>query len=389
MDVEETSQKSRCLLGAPLFRLAFQGAVVDDWAFCDAPCRPAESTHAERIAIIGYDAGKENKVKARHIDAGREDAGQDGAGEAETRIPTLLPTLEKAPDASSPCWRALERFRWAEGLAFVSHGARIGVRTTDAALLDCLRDHLPPGARPALTPVVDGLFSLAVVESRSQAHPEPHYFLYQGACRVAHTRQADEALHALASGLHGQVAGWARERLFVHAGVVGWNGKAILIPGRTFSGKSSLVAALVRAGATYFSDEYAVLDADGSVHPYAKPLSLRDAEGQARGSYPVEALGGQAATGPLPVGMVLAAQYEAGARWRPRPLSPGQAMLILLGNTVQVRTQPQAAMQVLQQAALGAEAFQSKRGEAEQVADWVRKHFRGDEAQKTADGKGG
>ena len=284
----------------------------------------------------------------------------------------------------------MERFRWADGLAFVSHGARIGVRATDPALLECLLGHLPPGARPAPTLVVDGLFSLAVVESRSRAHPEPHYFLYQGVCRVAHTRKADEALQALASGLHGQVAEQARERLFVHAGVVGWNGKAVVLPGRTFSGKSSLVAALVEAGATYFSDEYAVFDENGCVHPYAKPLSLRDEEGRPRGTYSVEALGGRAATEPLPIGMILAARYEAGACWRPRPLSPGRAMLTLLDNTVQVRKQPQAAMQTLQKAALTAEAFQSKRGEADRVVAWLREHFIGDETgSRTDQRKGG
>ena len=172
----------------------------------------------------------------------------------------------------------------------------------------------------------------------------------------------------------------AREHLFVHAGVVAWGGKAVIIPGRTFSGKSSLVAALVRAGATYFSDEYAVFDSDGTVYPYAKPLSLRDGEGRPRGTYPVEALGGRAATEPLPVGMILAARYEAGARWRPRPLSPGRAMLTLLDNTIQVRRQPQAAMQILQGVALSAEAFQSKRGEADRVAAWLQARLCGKEA---------
>ncbi len=283
-----------------------------------------------------------------------------------------MPTLAHPPDSASPCWRALERFRWSAGLAFTSHGARIGVRTTDAALLECLADRLPPGSLSAADPEVDGLFSLAVVESRSRAHPAPHFFLHQGACRVAHTRDAGEVLDALASALHGQVAAASRGPLFVHAGVVGWGGKAVVIPGRTFSGKSSLVAALVRAGATYFSDEYAVFDADGRVHPYAKPLSLRDADGQRGRTSPIEALGGRAATDPLPVGLILSARYEAGARWRPRPQSPARAMMALLDNTVQVRTQPQAAMQILQKAAMSAGAFQSKRGEAEQVATWLR-----------------
>jgi hypothetical protein len=43
----------------------------------------------------------------------------------------------------------------------------------------------------------------------------------------------------------------------------------MVLPGKSFAGKTTLVAALVRAGAEYWSDEYAVLDANGDVHPYA------------------------------------------------------------------------------------------------------------------------
>lgn len=41
------------------------------------------------------------------------------------------------------------------------------------------------------------------------------------------------------------VAEYAPERVFVHAGVVGWKDKAIVIPARSFQGKTSLVAELV------------------------------------------------------------------------------------------------------------------------------------------------
>lgn len=292
-------------------------------------------------------------------------------GPSQRQTTEALPQIEHSGEIA-PCWKVLDRFRWTAGLAFVSHGARIGVRVNDASLLDCLQDRLPPGSEIAASPIVDGLLSLAVTESKSRTNNAPHYFLYQGPCRVAHTRSADEALHVLESGLHGQVAAEAREHLFVHAGVVAWNGQAIVIPGRSFSGKSSLVAALVEAGAEYLSDEYAVLDEDGMVHPYAKPLSLRDEEGHPRGRFAVEALGGRAADGPLPVRMILSATYQAGARWRPRLLSPGRALLTLLDNTVQVRKQPAMTLGILQKAAANAQAFASKRGEAAPVAAWLR-----------------
>ena len=66
--------------------------------------------------------------------------------------------------------------------------------------------------------------------------------------------------------------------MFVHAGVVAVDGRALLLPGGSFTGKTTLVAALLRAGAQYGSDEYAVLDEAGLVLPaYPRPLSIRNA----------------------------------------------------------------------------------------------------------------
>jgi hypothetical protein len=48
--------------------------------------------------------------------------------------------------------------------------------------------------------------------------------------------------------------------LDLHAGVVGRNGRCILLPAAAGSGKSSLTAALVHAGYDYFSDEVALVE---------------------------------------------------------------------------------------------------------------------------------
>ena len=74
------------------------------------------------------------------------------------------------------------------------------------------------------------------------------------------------------------VANYAPDRVFVHAGVVAWRGRALVLPGTSFAGKTTLVAELVRAGAIYYSDEYAVLDEQGRVHPY----SARSADASSR-----------------------------------------------------------------------------------------------------------
>ena len=54
-----------------------------------------------------------------------------------------------------------------------------------------------------------------------------------------------------------------RTHVLVHAGAVTWRGSGIILPGPSRSGKSTLVIALLEMGATYYSDELAVLDPSG------------------------------------------------------------------------------------------------------------------------------
>ncbi len=61
--------------------------------------------------------------------------------------------------------------------------------------------------------------------------------------------------------------------LNVHAGVVGTTEGCLLLPGVAGSGKSTLTAALVKKGYTYFSDEHGLLEHD-SLAARAVPLSF-------------------------------------------------------------------------------------------------------------------
>jgi len=282
----------------------------------------------------------------------------------------LMPLAQPSGNCLA-CWQVLERFQWAAGTALTSHGVSLGIRVSDAALLQPVLALLPPGWAAAATPAVDTLYSVTKIAGRSRANPSPFYYIYRGGCLLARSRDWDALLPVLESDLHLAIATQARDHLFVHAGVVGCGGQAIVIPGRSFSGKTTLAAALVRAGAEYLSDEYAVIDPAGQVHPYAKPLSVRAGAELAEGRYTAAALGGHAGTQPLPVGMIVSARYEAEARWRPSVLTAGQALLALLENAVQVRELPRFAMQTLPLAVAGAQAYRGRRGEADRVAAWL------------------
>lgn len=263
----------------------------------------------------------------------------------------------------------LDRLPWMEGIAFTSYGARIGIRVNDTSVLGRIPAYLPPGWKVTSSLTVDSLYSLYVGGESKRLNVRRYNVLYAGSARIARAMELDAVFETLESILHFNVAVGARQRIFVHAGVVGWRGRAIVIPGRSMSGKTTLVAELVRAGATYYSDEFAVFDAQGRVHPYARPLMVREEAKERQTRCPVEELGGLAGTRPLPVGLVAFAAFEAGAKWRRRVLTPGQALLALMDNTVLARLRPKTALKFLQPAALGATVLKGRRGEAREIAE--------------------
>jgi hypothetical protein len=254
------------------------------------------------------------------------------------------------------------------GLSTTSYGVRVGVRASDPGGLSALLDRLPPGWRESRRPTVERLYSL-VVGGKVDSRVRRLNMLYRDADLVARTRDLDEALEIFAADVQLHVAEHAQRRVFVHAGVVGWQGRAIVMPGRSFSGKTTLVRELVRAGATYYSDDYAVFDDRGRVHPFPRQLSIRRNGSQRQERHSVESLGGVAGEGPLPVGLVAVTQYDSRvAGWRPRALSAGQGVLELLAHSVAARRIPEAVLDALHRVSVDAQVLKGRRGEADRVA---------------------
>lgn len=262
----------------------------------------------------------------------------------------------------------LDRLGWAAGFSITSFGVRLGVRTTDPALLPALEKVLPPGWKPSARPSVPHLYSLVAGGPGDRKGTRRLWVLYDGWVRVARHRELDPVLESLESLLRATVAEESPRRVFVHAGVVGWKGKAIVIPGRSFSGKTTLVSELVRAGASYYSDEYAVIDAHGRVHPFHSPMSIRVPGSYAGTDHHAEALGGRNGSKPLRIGLVVASEFKApGVKWRPTRPSPAEGALLMIANTVSARRAPEKALATLREALRGAVVLKGKRGEASEM----------------------
>jgi hypothetical protein len=148
------------------------------------------------------------------------------------------------------------------------------------------------------------------------------------------------------------------ELVAVHAGVVADERGVLLFPGRSMVGKSTLTRALLERGAQYFSDEFALLDADGLVHPYPRAMTMRTPNGSERHVPP------GVATAPRPARLVALLQYDEKG-WDVRDLTPGETTMGLIDNCVSVRRDPARALTALTALAESARGIAGTRGPAD------------------------
>lgn len=241
-----------------------------------------------------------------------------------------------------------------------AYGVKLDVEVTDDALLPKVEQILPPGWEPSSEFPEDGHFTL-------RGGTNGTYDVVIDGAPIATESPADVALHVLDSQLRTRIALLAQERIFIHAGVVSVGQRALLLPGRSFSGKTTLVAALVAEGATYYSDEFAVLDADGLVHPYPRRLSLRT-NGTFREYADVSALGGHTAETAARPALIAITRWVPEGRWNPQVRPSGIGGLALVTNAVPARQRTEATVEAVSRAAAEATVLEGDRGEASDAA---------------------
>jgi hypothetical protein len=156
----------------------------------------------------------------------------------------------------------------------------------------------------------------------------------------------------------------------VHAGAVLLNERALLLPGISHAGKSSLVAELLRRGATYFSDEYALIDSSGRVHAYPRPLLLRNGTPQQSPVLPAEC---NARTGDAPasVGWILSLEYLPESPWSVEAVPQSEALLVLLRNTPHIMADSPDMVAVFQRAVAGASCYVGRRPDAHEAVSQI------------------
>jgi Rps23 Pro-64 3,4-dihydroxylase Tpa1-like proline 4-hydroxylase len=190
-------------------------------------------------------------------------------------------------------------------------GYGVEVRLDDRTTLE-LADFVRAALPPELT-AGDGAAEEVVTYTVTATGEPPEYVVAADGLEVFAAESVESVGDWLAQDVDATVASRSREMTFVHAGVVGWRGLAIAIPGPRSPMISTLVAELVRRGAVYYSDRFAVLDGQGRVHPYRAPLEI---DGKLQRD--LRLVQDDVAAEPLPLGLVLACGGPPAAVWRPR-----------------------------------------------------------------------
>ena len=260
--------------------------------------------------------------------------------------------------------------------AFESFGRRIGLSLCDSTLVAAVSEVLPPGWTQIDESEAQRRFRLEWLTAADSGVYREGFHLYDG---DEFTRWAEDermAVEGIETEIEHDIAEFADPWLFMHAGVVAWQGQAIVLPGASHAGKSTLTAALVEAGAIYYSDEFAVLDANGQVVPFPRRLSLRDGPFGPTGRLDLRhrAPCEDEPPVPLPIGLVAMLRYEATGGLDATVLQPGEAIRELCQHMVAIQRRPADVLTTLNRITQQAPVLDGTRGDARSAARWLLRH---------------
>jgi hypothetical protein len=157
------------------------------------------------------------------------------------------------------------------------------------------------------------------------------------------------------------------DRVAVHAAVLVADNRAIVLPGTTHSGKSTLARAARQRGLLVLGDEYAIVDvASGSVQGWPRPLRTRRPGGVDR--TPLDETEQASALEDHPVAIIAALTYSTNPP-SIQPAARADMVVEVLLNTVCAQTRPEASFRAAMALTNTATLLAGTRGESDPTLD--------------------
>ncbi len=275
-------------------------------------------------------------------------------------------------DSQNNIKEEIDVIKWQDRFAFECSGIKVGVKINDLNIKLKLKKVLPAASREIDFAEADEILLLVVGDDRRN---NGLYYKYELIHRFDDCNDAllnfigDKILMFLALISLPQI-------LYLHAGAVRWNNTGIIIPGNSFSGKTTLVKEFIKAGADYITDDLTLLNVRGDILPFPRALAIRTKRG--REIKTADYFGAETVAENVKLKLILFTEFEEKACWNPQILPPGQAVLKLMDNFFYksaVREAPTQIIKTLAGITDGIKIYTGKRGNAKNVIDWAVKNF--------------
>lgn len=262
---------------------------------------------------------------------------------------------------------SIKDIKWQSHIGFSCYGRIFGLRIDKDNLLHKIQKLLPPFYETRSFTEAKDIFSLV-----TGATTEINGF-YRNEERILQFEKFEESyFEAVESKIQFSLAvSLPPHKFFLHAGAVSLNDCGIIIPGLSFSGKSTLVKEFIKAGAKYYSDDCAVIDREGNLYPYSKTLSIRNSS-KIGEIIEARSFGAELGEKPIQVGAVIFTEFAGDQIWQGNRIGQGKAVWNLAQNLfypASMTLYPAETMQALSHLVQNAVLYSGKRGEA---ADLVK-----------------
>ena len=258
-------------------------------------------------------------------------------------------------------------------IGFSFHGLKCGLDFDDLNLYDELIKLLPPYHELSEFEGADQIFKL-VTKATGRING-----LYLNDERIQQFSELDEkAFEVIESKIQFSMAvTLPPRRYFLHAGAVALNNVGIIIPGSSFSGKTTLTKEFLKAGAEYYSDDCAVIDNFGNLYPYSKTLSVRNSFQESE-IVKAESVGAVTGRESVPIRLIFLTEYKKDYTWKSHKITEGEAVWELSKNLfypASMTLYPAETFRALANIVNQSKILGGKRGEAVEVVKTVLTNF--------------